>query len=143
MAIQKTLGSTHEKKALGTSDFIWLAEGVENKNTKIYICEGVEDGFSFVQNNQRAVSLNSIANLYSFTSHLEKNYCKLKKWEFVISFDHDKGGEQTTKKMIQFFECHNKKDQRRKYRYSVCNYPSQYHDINDYWKAKVFQEVVA
>lgn len=134
MAIQKTMDVTHIKKSLGTSDFIWLAEGIENGNNKVYVCEGMEDALSYVQNNQRAVSLNSIANINSFMSCLDKNYGRLRKWEFVISLDYDKAGQQATNELIQFFECHNKKDQRRKYRYSVCNYPSQYHDINDYWK---------
>ena len=49
----------------------------------------MEDALSYVQNGERAVSLNSISNLTSFTQFLAKNYCQLKKWEFVISFDHD------------------------------------------------------
>ena len=140
MAIQKTLDSTHEKKALGTSDFTWLAEGVENKNNKIYICEGMEDALSYVQNNERAVSLNSISNINSFMDYLEKHYKIIKKWEFVISFDHDKGGEMAKQKLLDFFQAYNQQHLKYPYKYSVCKYPEDFHDINDYWKDKVFRK---
>ena len=138
MAIQKTLDSTHEKKALGTSDFIWLAEGVENKNSKVYICEGMEDALSYVQNGERAVSLNSISNINSFMDYLEKHYKIIKKWEFVISFDHDKGGEMAKQKLLDFFQAYNQQYLKYPYKYSVCKYPDTCHDINDYWRDKVF-----
>ena len=138
MAIQKTLDSTHEKKALGTSDFIWLAEGVENKNSKVYICEGMEDALSYVQNGERAVSLNSTSNVNSFMDYLEKHYKIVKKWEFVISFDHDKGGEMAKQKLLDFFQAYNQQHLKYPYKYSVCKYPEDFHDINDYWKDKVF-----
>lgn len=138
MAIQKTLDSTHEKKALGTSDFIWLAEGVENKNSKVYICEGMEDALSYVQNGERAVSLNSTSNVNSFMDYLEKHYKIIKKWEFVISFDHDKGGEMAKQKLLDFFQAYNQQHLKYPYKYSVCKYPEDFHDINDYWKDKVF-----
>lgn len=138
MAIQKTLDKVHEKKALGKTDFTWLAEGVENKNYKIYVCEGMEDALSYVQNGERAVSLNSIANLTSFTKTLSKNYCQLKKWEFVISFDHDAAGAKATKDLSNFFYIYNALNPKRKYTYAVCRYPDNFHDINDYWKDKLF-----
>lgn len=138
MAIQKTLDSTHEKKALGTSDFIWLAEGVENKNSKVYICEGMEDALSYVQNGERAVSLNSTSNVNSFMDYIEKHYKIIKKWEFVISFDHDKGGEMAKQKLLDFFQAYNQQHPKYPYQYSVCKYPDTCHDINDYWRDKVF-----
>ena len=138
MAIQKTLDSTHEKKALGTSDFIWLAEGVENKNSKVYICEGMEDALSYVQNGERAGSLNSTSNVNSFMDYIEKHYKIIKKWEFVISFDHDKGGEMAKQKLLDFFQAYNQQHPKYPYQYSVCKYPDTCHDINDYWRDKVF-----
>lgn len=140
MAIQKTLDSTHEKKALGTSDFIWLAEGIENKNNKVYVCEGMEDALSYVQNGERAVSLNSTSNVNSFMDYLEKHYKIIKKWEFVISFDHDKGGEMAKQKLLEFFQAYNQQYLKYPYKYSVCKYPEDFHDINDYWKDKVFRK---
>lgn len=137
MAIQKTLDKGHEKKALGKTDFTWLAEGVENKNHKVYVCEGMEDALSYVQNGERAVSLNSISNLTSFTQFLAKNYYQLKKWEFVISFDHDNAGKQATENLEQFFDVYNALNPNKKYTYAVCKYPDTFHDINDYWKDKL------
>ncbi|MDD6631891.1 MAG: toprim domain-containing protein [Lachnobacterium sp.] len=140
MAIQKTLDRAHMKKALGTSDFTWLAEGVENKNSKVYICEGMEDALSYVQNGERAVSLNSTSNVNSFMDYLEKHYKIIKKWEFVISFDHDKGGEMAKQKLLDFFQAYNQQHLKYPYKYSVCKYPEDFHDINDYWKDKVFRK---
>lgn len=137
MAIQKTLDEEHEKKALGKTDFTWIAEGINNKNHKVYVCEGLEDALSYVQNGERAVSLNSISNLTSFTQFLAKNYCQLKKWEFVISFDHDNAGMQATENLEQFFYVYNALNPNKKYTYAVCKYPDTFHDINDYWKDKL------
>lgn len=137
MAIQKTLDKEHEKKALGKTDFTWIAEGINNKNHKVYVCEGMEDALSYVQNGERAVSLNSISNLTSFTQFLAKNYCQLKKWEFVISFDHDNAGMQATENLEQFFYVYNALNPNKKYTYAVCKYPDTFHDINDYWKDKL------
>ena len=138
MAIQKTLDKAHMKKALGTSDFTWVAEGVENINHKIYICEGMEDALSYVQNNERAVSLNSISNINSFMDYLDKHYKRMKKWEWVISFDHDEGGEKAKQKLLDFFQAYNQQHPKYPYQYSVCKYPDTCHDINDYWRDKVF-----
>lgn len=137
MAIQKTLDKAHMKKALGTSDFTWLAEGVVNKNHKIYICEGMEDALSYVQNNERAVSLNSISNINSFMDYLDKHYKRMKKWEWVISFDHDAGGEKAKQKLLDFFQAYNQQHPKYPYQYAVCQYPDTFHDINDYWKDKL------
>lgn len=137
MAIQKTLDEEHMKKALGTSDFTWLAEGVVNKNHKIYICEGMEDALSYVQNNERAVSLNSISNINSFMDYLDKHYKRMKKWEWVISFDHDAGGEKAKQKLLDFFQAYNQQHPKYPYQYAVCKYPDTFHDINDYWKDKL------
>lgn len=138
MAIQKTLDKAHMKKSLGTSDFTWLAEGVENKNHKIYVCEGMEDALSYVQNNERAVSLNSTSNVNSFMDYLDKHYKGMKKWEWVISFDHDEGGEKAKQKLLDFFQTYNQQHPKYPYQYSVCKYPDTCHDINDYWIDKVF-----
>ena len=137
IAIQNTLDEEHEKKALGTSDFTWLAEGVVNKNHKIYICEGMEDALSYVQNNERAVSLNSISNINSFMDYLDKHYKRMKKWEWVISFDHDAGGEKAKQKLLDFFQAYNQQHPKYPYQYAVCKYPDTFHDINDYWKDKL------
>ena len=137
MAIQKTLDKEHEKKALGKTDFTWIAEGVVNKNHKIYICEGMEDALSYVQNNERAVSLNSISNINSFMDYLDKHYKRMKKWEWVISFDHDAGGEKAKQKLLDFFQAYNQQHPKYPYQYAVCKYPDTFHDINDYWKDKL------
>ena len=121
----------------GTSDFTWLAEGVVNKNHKIYICEGMEDALSYVQNNERAVSLNSISNINSFMDYLDKHYKRMKKWEWVISFDHDAGGEKAKQKLLDFFQAYNQQHPKYPYQYAVCKYPDTFHDINDYWKDKL------
>lgn len=137
IAIQKTLDEEHEKKALGKTDFTWIAEGVVNKNHKIYICEGMEDALSYVQNNERAVSLNSISNINSFMDYLDKHYKRMKKWEWVISFDHDAGGEKAKQKLLDFFQAYNQQHPKYPYQYAVCKYPDTFHDINDYWKDKL------
>ena len=141
MAVQKTLDTTHSKNALGSSDFCWIAEGLgTSKAGDVYITEGMEDALSYTMNGNRSISLNSVANLNSFIRYLEKNYCSLRKLNFVISFDHDKAGKQAEQELIEFFETWNKQNPKRHYAYSVCKYPSQYHDINDYWKDKVFKQ---
>lgn len=141
MAVQKTMDDKHKKNALGNADFCWIAEGIGTpKSGDIYITEGLEDSFSYTMNGKKSISLNSVANLHSFMAYLEKNYYSLRKLNFVISFDHDKTGKQAEQELIEFFETWNKQNPKRPYAYSVCKYPDQYHDINDYWKDKVFKK---
>lgn len=140
MAVKKSLDATHQKQALGTSDFCWIAEGMgDKKSGDVYVCEGLEDAMSYTMNHKRAISLNSIANLKSFMDYLEHDYRLARNQRFVISFDHDKGGDNATKELIQFFEDYNRRHPNRPYEYGVCQYPQQFSDMNDYWKSKVFQ----
>lgn len=140
MAVQKSLDEEHIKKALGTSDFIWIAEGMGDKKTgDIYIVEGVEDSLSYTMNKKRSVSLNSAANVHSFIEYLDHEYMPVNRQRFIISLDHDREGQKATGELIKFFDFYNQNHPKRKYDYAVCDYPKQYHDINDYWKAKVFQ----
>lgn len=140
MAVQKTLDDQHIKRALGTSDFIWIAEGLGTSHTgDIFICEGMEDALTFTMNRKKSISLNSVSNVKSLTDYLEKEYRPYHNERFVISLDHDRGGQEAAQELIQFFETYNQGAKRYKYRYDICNYAEQYHDINDYWKAKVFR----
>lgn len=136
MAVQKTLDNQHIKRALGTSNFIWIAEKLSGKD--IYICEGIEDALSFTQHGLKSISLNSTANLNSLMQYLEEDYAPQHNERFVLAFDHDAGGQNATQELINFFEDYNKHN-KRKYSYGICNYPLQFHDINDYWVSKVFQ----
>lgn len=140
MIIKKTLDANHQKQALGTSDFCWVAEGMgDKKSGEVFVCEGLEDALSYTMNGKRSISLNSISNLKSFMDYLKQDYRPANKQKFVISFDHDKAGEDAAKELIQFFKDYNLQHSNRHYEYGVCQYPQQFHDINDYWKSKVFQ----
>lgn len=142
MAVQKTLDGNHIKRALGTSDFNFITQGMEQNNLSndIYVCEGIEDALVYVMNGFRSISLNSIANLKSLVSYLSEDYFPHYNERFVICFDHDGGGQKATQEMKDFFEAYEPKPPRkRRYDYAVCNYPQQFHDINDYWVSKVFQ----
>lgn len=70
--------------------------------------------------------------------YLDKHYKRMKKWEWVISFDHDEGGEKAKQKLLDFFQTYNQQHPKYPYQYSVCKYPDTCHDINDYWRDKVF-----
>ena len=137
MAIQKTLDNQHTKRALGTSDFIWIAEKLTGR--EIYVTEGIEDAFSFTQHGLKSISLNSLANLKSLMLYLEDDYTPQHNEKFVITFDHDACGKKATQELINFFEDYNKQNPTNKYRYGVCNYPHKFHDINDYWVSQVFK----
>lgn len=137
MAVQKTLDNQHVKRALGTSNFIWIAEKLSGRD--IYICEGIEDGLSFAQNGLKSISLNSVANLKPFMQYLEEDYIPHYNEKFIIAFDHDGSGQKATGELVSFFEDFNRRNPKRKYHYGVCSYPQQFHDINDYWVSKVFQ----
>lgn len=137
MAIQKTLDNSHTKRALGTSNFNFITRGINSGD--IYICEGVEDSLSFTQNGLKSISLNSIANLQSLMQYLENDYTPQYNEKLIIAFDHDEAGRKATNELITFFEDYNNRNPNRKYQYNVCNYPHQFHDINDYWVSKVFQ----
>ena len=141
MAIQKGLDGNHMKRALGTSDFNFITQGLEhNKNKDIYICEGLEDALSCVMNGIRSISLNSIANLKSLIRYLSEEYVPYYKERFIICFDHDEAGRKATQELKDFFEAYNQKSPRiQKYNYAICDYPQQFHDINDYWKSRVFK----
>ncbi len=138
MVIKKSLDATHQKQALGESNFCFITEGMDKKGD-IYITEGVEDALSYTMNNQKSISLNSIANVKSFIEHLEHHHFRYKKNRFVISLDHDEAGEKATQKLVNFFQAYNQQHPKHPYQYGICQYPQQFHDINDYWVAKVFQ----
>ena len=137
MAIQKTLDNSHTKRALGTSNFNFITRGINSGD--IYLCEGIEDALTFTQNGLKSISLNSIANLQSLMKYLENDYTPQYNEKLIIAFDHDEAGRKATQELITFFEDYNNRNPKRKYQYHVCKYSQQFHDINDYWKLKVFQ----
>ena len=136
MVIKKSMDSTHWKQALGEADFCFITEGMDEKGD-IYICEGMEDGLSYVQNQCKAISLNSVANVKSLIEHLEHHHSRYKKNKLIISLDHDEAGEKATQKLVDFFEAYNQQHPNHPYQYGVCQYPQQFHDINDYWVSKI------
>lgn len=141
MAVQKSLDENHVKRALGESDFNFITQGFENrKNSKdIYICEGLEDALSYTMNGFRSISLNSIANLKSLAHYLSEDHAPHHNERFLICMDHDEAGRKATQELKDFFETYNQNPpKKQKYDYAVCDYPKQFHDINDYWKARVF-----
>ncbi len=142
MAIQKSLDENHIKRALGTSSFNFITQGFEHsKNKDIYICEGMEDAMTYTMNGFRSISLNSIANINSLIHYLSEDYVPHYNERFVLCFDHDEAGRKVTQEMKQFFEAYNQNPSNRyKYSYAVCDYPQQFHDINDYWVSRVFQK---
>lgn len=133
--IQKTLDNAHNKKCMGNNTFTFLTEGLSGND--IYVCEGLEDGFCYVQHGFKTISLNSVSNLYSFMNHIKNNVSLYQGYRFIISFDHDEGGEKATQKLAEFFEEFNQQNV-EKINYALCNYPAKFHDINDYWVDKVF-----
>lgn len=140
MAVQKSLDGNHTKRALGTSDFTFVTQGIQDRNKDVYVVEGIEDGLTYAMNGKRSISLNSIANLKSFMAYLAEDYSPYHKDRFILSFDNDEGGKRGTQELVDFFESYNQNPSNRyKYRYAVCRYPEQFKDINDYWKSKVFQ----
>lgn len=136
MLVKKSLDASHQKQALGDITWNWIAEGIGNSKGNIYICEGLEDALSFTQNREKSISLNSVAHLSEFMEFLADEYHPRRGQKFIMAFDHDKSGEKATKRMIEFFEQYNK-EHKYPYHYSTCNYPEQFHDINDYWISKV------
>lgn len=141
MAVQKSLDGNHTKRALGDSDFNFITRGFEySKNNKdVYICEGMEDALSYTMNGFRSISLNSTANLRSLIQYLTDEYVPHYNEKFVICFDHDEAGRKATQELKNFFEAYNQNPGHRyKYSYAVCDYSEQFHDINDYWKSRVF-----
>lgn len=141
MAVQKAMDGSHTKRALGTSGFSFITRGLEQgKNKDIYICEGMEDGLSCTMNGIKSISLNSIANLRSLTRYLSEDYAPHYNERFVICFDHDDAGRRATQELKGFFESYNQNPSNRyQYSYAVCDYPQQFHDMNDYWVSKVFR----
>ena len=41
---------------------------------------------------------------------------------------------------MDFFEDYNRRNPMHPYRYDVVNFPEEFHDINDYWVSKVFNQ---
>lgn len=133
----------HVKQCLGTNNFIWIAEGIGKEDSyagDVYVCEGIEDALSFVQNGHRAISLNSVSNLHSFMQYLEQSYKPHYNQRFIMAFDHDQAGVKATEELKNFFESYHSRHG-KKYEYGVCQFPEEYHDINDYWKDKVHGRV--
>lgn len=138
LMVQKSLCNRHLKKSIGESNFAFLTLGMDSSD--IYVCEGVEDALSMVSNGYSAVSLNSLSNLRSFQSFLEDYFEPRNLYRFVLCFDHDESGQKATQDMIEFFEEFNEDMERSKpFEYAVCVFPEEYHDINDYWRAKVYK----
>lgn len=141
MAVQKSLDGNHVKRALGEASFNFITQGFEHSKNKndVYICEGMEDALSYAMNGIRSISLNSIANLKSLICYLAEEYIPHYNERFIICFDHDEAGGKATQELKCFFELYNQNPSHRyKYSYAVCDYPQQFHDINDYWVSKVF-----
>lgn len=139
MAVQKSLDGSRTKRALGTSDFNFLTQGLEHsRNKDIYICEGMEDALSCSMNGIKSISLNSIANLKSLIHYLSEEHVPHCNERFVICFDHDEAGRKATEELKGFFEAYNQNPpSKQKYDYAVLNYPQEFHDINDYWKSRI------
>lgn len=138
MIIKKSMDASHYKGTLGTADFCFLTEGISNKAGDIYLCEGMEDSLSFVMAGYRSISLNSISNLQSLISYLKGAGTFAKKYKYNICFDHDAAGQTATKELVSFFESYNQKHI-VPFKYGVVEFPKEFHDINDYWKLKVFE----
>ncbi len=137
MAIKKSMDAAHQKQAFGESDFCFLTEGMDDIKGDVYICEGMEDSLSYIMNGEKSISLNSIANVKSLIEHLENHHSRYKKNKLIISLDHDEAGEKATQKLVDFFEAYNQQHPNHPYQYGVCQYPQQFHDINDYWVSKI------
>ena len=141
MAVQKSLDRSHTKRALGASDFNFITKGMEhNRNKDIYICEGMEDALSCAMNGIKSISLNSIANLKSLIHYLSEEHVPHHNERFVICFDHDDAGRKATEELKGFFEAYNQNPlNKQRYDYAALDYPQEFHDINDYWKSRVFR----
>lgn len=142
MIIRKSISpGTHIKGNFGTTDFIWIADGMDDSpfiTGNVYVCEGIEDALSFVQNGYKVVSLNSVNNIHSFIHYLESNFKPRPKLTFIMAFDHDEAGEKAGKELEKFFQDYNS-SHKRQYQYAFCDYPEHYHDINDYWVSRVYE----
>ena len=111
-----------------------------NRNKDIYICEGMEDALSCAMNGIKSISLNSIANLKSLIHYLSEEHVPHHNERFVICFDHDDAGRKATEELKGFFEAYNQNPlNKQRYDYAALDYPQEFHDINDYWKSRVFR----
>lgn len=143
MMVGKSLDTEHQKLAYGNIDFCFITEGfrgIIKKRCDIYLCEGMEDAFCYTMHNQRSISLNSTSNVSSLIDFLEHHHNRFKTQRFLISLDHDEGGRKATQELVDFFEDYNRRNPMHPYRYDVVNFPEQFHDINDYWVSKVFNQ---
>lgn len=140
MMVGKSLDTEHQKLAYGDIDFCFITEDLRGlkRGCDIYICEGMEDALTYTMNNQRSISLNSTSNVSSLIDFLEHHHNRFKTQRFLISLDHDDGGRKATQELVDFFEDYNRRNPIHPYRYDVVNFPEQFHDINDYWVSKVF-----
>lgn len=142
MMVGKSLDTEHNKMAYGSLDFCFVTEGFTTRARccDIYITEGFEDALTYAVNNQRSISLNSTSNAKSLIDFLEHRKSRFKTQRFLISLDHDDGGRKATQELIDFFEDYNRRNPMNQYMYDVVNFPEQFHDINDYWVSKVFNQ---
>ena len=86
------------------------------------------------------LSLNSIANLKSLIHYLSEEHVPHHNERFVICFDHDDAGRKATEELKGFFEAYNQNPlNKQRYDYAALDYPQEFHDINDYWKSRVFR----
>ena len=142
MMVGKSLDIEHQKQAYGNIDFCFITEGVRDlkRGCDIFICEGMEDALTYAMNNKRSISLNSTSNTSSLIDFLEHHHNRFKSQRFLISLDHDDGGRKATQELMDFFEDYNRRNPMHPYRYDVVNFPEEFHDINDYWVSKVFNQ---
>ena len=142
MMVGKSLDTEHQKLAYGNIDFCFITEGVRGikRGCDIYLCEGIEDSLTYAMNHVRSISLNSTANVKSLINFLEHHNNRFKTQRFLISLDHDDGGRKATQELVDFFEDYNRRNPKNPYRYDIVDFPEQFHDINDYWVSKVFNQ---
>ena len=142
MMVGKSLDIAHNKMAYGNLDFCFITECFTTrvKCCDIYITEGFEDSLVYAMNHLRSISLNSTSNVKSLIDFLEHHHNRFKTQRFLISLDHDDGGRKATQELVDFFEDYNRRNPMHPYRYDVVNFPEQFHDINDYWVSKVFNQ---
>lgn len=139
MIIQKAIDKNkpHDKKNQNPTDFCIIAEGIDSND--IYICEGMEDALSFVQNGYKAISLNSTSNMDSLIDYFQYTYEYKKTDNFILALDHDEAGQKATQKLTDYFEEHNSMKKYHHFKYQLCKFPEICNDINDYWVKRIFE----
>lgn len=108
---------------------------VSDRQTDIYICEGIEDALSMVQAGRNAISLNSVNNVDKLIETFE-DVERLSRYKYIIATDMDEAGKRCKETLIEFFEENN-------YKYDTFK-PLELmfeekgiKDVNDLWKCKL------